>query len=94
MAGAAVVAPRQALRAHEEYIREHIWVTTQPIEEPADPRHLFDTMEQVGWDRLLFASDYPHWDFDDPLRAFPAGLAPDRRKQILAANAKAVYRLP
>jgi hypothetical protein len=28
------------------------------------------------------------------LRAFPAGLAPDRRKQILTANAKAVYRLP
>ena len=81
-------------RKPSEYIREHIWVTTQPIEEPAEPRHLFEMMELVGWDRLLFASDYPHWDFDDPLRAFPAGLAPDRRRQILSANAKAVYRLP
>jgi predicted TIM-barrel fold metal-dependent hydrolase len=81
-------------RKPSEYIREHIWVTTQPIEEPAEPRHLFDMMELTGWDRLLFASDYPHWDFDDPLRTFPAGLPPDRRKQILTANARAVYRLP
>jgi predicted TIM-barrel fold metal-dependent hydrolase len=81
-------------RKPSEYIREHIWVTTQPIEEPAEPRQLYEMMELVGWDRLLFASDYPHWDFDDPLRVFPAGLAPDRRKQILGANARAVYRLP
>ena len=59
-----------------EYIRQHIWVTTQPMEEPEDRQHLFDTMEWIGWDRLLFASDYPHWDFDDPFRAFPAGLPP------------------
>src|SRR5262245_4124421 len=80
-------------RKPSEYIREHIWVTTQPIEEPAEPTHLFDMMEWIGWDRLLFASDYPHWDFDDPFRAFPAGIAADRRKQILTANARAVYRL-
>jgi predicted TIM-barrel fold metal-dependent hydrolase len=51
-------------------------------------------MEWIGWDRILFSSDYPHWDFDDPFRAFPLGLAADRRRQILTANAKAVYRLP
>ena len=69
-----------------EYIREHIWVTTQPMEEPQDRRQLFDIMEWIGWDRLLFASDYPHWDFDDPFRAFPAGLPPERHKQILTAQ--------
>ena len=51
-------------------------------------------MEWIGWDRLLFSSDYPHWDFDDPFRAFPAGIPKERSKQILTANAKAVYRLP
>jgi uncharacterized protein len=81
-------------RRPSEYIRQHIWVTTQPIEEPADPSHLFDMMEWIGWDRLLFASDYPHWDFDDPLRAFPGGMLRERSRQILTANAKAVYRLP
>ena len=65
-----------------EYIRRHIWVTTQPMEEPEDRQHLFDTMEWIGWDRLLFASDYPHWDFDDPFlrlpRRFAAGSAISR----------------
>ncbi|MBX9590620.1 MAG: amidohydrolase family protein [Hyphomonadaceae bacterium] len=81
-------------RRPSEYIREHIWVTTQPMEEPEDRRHVLDMMAWIGWDRLLFASDYPHWDFDDPFRAFPAGLATDRTQQILTTNAKAVYRLP
>jgi hypothetical protein len=80
-------------RRPSEYIREHIWLTTQPMEEPKDPRQLLDVMEWIGWDRLLFASDYPHWDFDDPFRAFPAALSRERLQQILTGNGKAVYRL-
>jgi len=80
-------------RRPSEYIREHIWLTSQPMEEPENRRHLFDTIEWIGWDRLLFASDYPHWDFDDPFRAFPAGIPRERHQQILSANARAVYRL-
>jgi predicted TIM-barrel fold metal-dependent hydrolase len=80
-------------RRPSEYIREHIWVTSQPMEEPSDRRHVLDIMEWIGWDRLLFASDYPHWDFDDPLTAFPVGMPRERRMQILAANARNVYRL-
>ena len=80
-------------RRPSEYIREHIWATTQPMEEPQDPRQLWEVIEWIGWDRLLFASDYPHWDFDDPFRVLPAGLARHREEQILAGNARAVYRL-
>ena len=80
-------------RRPSEYIRQHIWATTQPMEEPQDPRQLWEVIEWIGWDRLLFASDYPHWDFDDPFRVFPAGLARHREEQILAGNARAVYRL-
>jgi predicted TIM-barrel fold metal-dependent hydrolase len=76
-----------------EYIRRHVWLSTQPMEEPEDRRHVLDTMEWIGWDRLLFASDYPHWDFDDPFRAFPAGVTQERHRQICAENGKAVYRL-
>ena len=80
-------------RRPSEYIREHVYVTTQPMEEPDERRHVLDVMEWIGWDRLLFASDYPHWDFDDPFRAFPAGLKPERHRQICAENGRSVYRL-
>jgi len=80
-------------RKPSEYIREHVWVTSQPMEEPQERRHLMDIIDWIGWDRLLFASDYPHWDFDDPQRALPPGLPPERMRQILSANARSVYRL-
>jgi uncharacterized protein len=80
-------------RRPSEYIREHLWVTSQPMEEPDNRQHLLETIEWIGWDRILFASDYPHWDFDDPFRAFPAGMPRERHNQILTGNARAVYRL-
>ena len=32
-------------RPPSEYVREHVWFTTQPIEEPDDPEHLADIMQ-------------------------------------------------
>jgi predicted TIM-barrel fold metal-dependent hydrolase len=80
-------------RLPSEVIRQHVWVTTQPMEEPADRSQLLDMMEWIGWDRLLFASDYPHWDFDDPVHAFPKAVPRERVRQIMSANGRAVYRL-
>ena len=31
-------------RPPSEYVREHVWFTTQPIEEPENPQHLADIM--------------------------------------------------
>jgi predicted TIM-barrel fold metal-dependent hydrolase len=39
---------------------------------------------------LLFSSDYPHWDFDDPYRALQAHSAETRRR-ICVDNAEALY---
>lgn len=78
-------------RAPSEYIREHFWVSTQPMEEPEAAEHVLDAMEWVGWDKILFASDYPHWDFDDPWLTLPPSLNAERRAQIFSGNAKALY---
>ena len=81
-------------RKPSEYILDHVWVTTQPIEEPADPRHLLQAIEHIGQDdRVLFATDYPHWDYDDPQRALPEGMPPELRRKILSENAKRLYGL-
>lgn len=79
-------------RAPSEYIREHIWITTQPIEEPESREQLLETIEWIGWDRVCFSSDYPHWDFDDPMLALPLNkLSQDQRKRFLGANARTLY---
>ena len=80
-------------RAPSEYLREHFWVSTQPMEEAEEPDHVLDVMAWIGWDKILFASDYPHWDFDDPFVALPPSLSEERRNKIYSGNAKALYRL-
>jgi predicted TIM-barrel fold metal-dependent hydrolase len=81
-------------RRPSEYVREHVWLTTQPAEEPDRPEELIQVFERIGSDRLLFATDYPHWDYDDPLRAFPAPLPEGLRERVYGANARALYDLP
>jgi predicted TIM-barrel fold metal-dependent hydrolase len=81
-------------RRPSEYVREHFWVTTQPIEEPPDPRQLaavFDNLGGTG--RIMFSTDYPHWDFDDPDRALQVRLPDADRAAILGGNATALYGL-
>ena len=80
-------------RPPSEYIREHFYVSTQPMEEPEDLSHVLDAMRWIGFDRILFATDYPHWDFDDPVMAIPPSLAEEQRRMIFAGNARTVYRL-
>jgi hypothetical protein len=63
------------------------------MEEAERPEHLIDTMSWIGLDRILFSSDYPHWDFDDPFMALPPSLTDAQRRAIYAGNAKALYRL-
>jgi len=80
-------------KAPSEYMREHIWVSTQPMEETDTPEQLIDTMAWIGWDKIMYASDYPHWDFDDPFMALPPSLDEKTRNMILCENARALYRL-
>jgi predicted TIM-barrel fold metal-dependent hydrolase len=77
-----------------DYLREHVWLTTQPVEEPDRPEHLLQVFERIGRDRLLFATDYPHWDYDDPVRAFPVALPSGLRERVYADNARTLYGLP
>ncbi|MFT8242968.1 amidohydrolase family protein [Roseomonas sp. BN140053] len=81
-------------RPPSEYLREHVWYTTQPIEEPDRAEHLSEIMDWVGWERIMFSTDYPHWDFDDPRYAFKARLSEAQKAMIFRDNARALYRLP
>lgn len=81
-------------RRPSEYIRDHIWLTTQPIEEPPKAEQFLRLMTQLQMsDHLMFATDYPHWDFDAPDHAIPAGLPDALRQAIRAGNAARLYGL-
>jgi uncharacterized protein len=81
-------------RRPSEYMREHIRLTLQPLDAPHDSEHLLQFIAQLDSDdMLMFSTDYPHWHFDTPTEAFPAGLPGSLARKILAENAREFYRL-
>ena len=80
-------------RPPSEYFRRNLWFSTQPMEEPENPADLRKTLEWIGWDRIVYASDYPHWDYDDPKTAFPCVLSEAERAMIFRGNALGIYKL-
>ena len=84
---------RTCTRKPSDYLKSNFWFTTQPVEEPEEPEHLRKLIDWIGWDRLLFATDYPHWDSDDPRYAFKCRMSEAERRAIFSGNAKAVYGL-
>jgi predicted TIM-barrel fold metal-dependent hydrolase len=63
------------------------------VQGKADPERLIQLMSLIdGQDLLMFSSDYPHWDFDNPdfvIKDFP----PDWQERILHTNARRFYNL-
>jgi predicted TIM-barrel fold metal-dependent hydrolase len=80
-------------RLPSEYARDHIRLTTQPLEQPARKEDLWHVLEAIdGRHVLMYASDYPHWDFDDPTQI---RLPREWQEDIFYKNALQTYdRLP
>jgi len=73
-----------------EYMAEHFWYTTQPAEEPDRLELVDDLVEMLEGSfgkRLMYASDYPHWDFDEPDFGVPVTLDMQTRREILGETA-------
>ena len=79
-------------RPPSEYIHQNVFLTTQPMEEPAKREQVLDAIDWIGWDRLLFATDYPHWDYDDPDVVLPMPLPEQKRRDFFLNNAKKLYK--
>lgn len=80
-------------RLPSEYILEHVLLTTQPIEEPEQSEHLRQILEMIDAGRtLMFSSDYPHWDFDNP-DVVLSDVDPAIRERIMGGTARDLYKL-
>jgi hypothetical protein len=74
-----------------ETIRRHVRLTAQPIDAPPDPKSLDRIINQIGSDEmLLFATDYPHWQFDGDA-VLPPGLNPSLIRKMRHDNPLATY---
>jgi predicted TIM-barrel fold metal-dependent hydrolase len=76
-----------------EYLRD-FYYTTQPLE-ATNVRELKATLELIGaYDKLMWASDWPHWDWDPPSRIWDLPfLDEDTRRGILGGNAARLFAL-
>jgi hypothetical protein len=78
-------------RSPVEIVRDHILLTVQPFDAPSDSDIARRVIDQLPSDRmLLFASDFPHWQFDGDAM-LPAGIEPALIRRILADNPLEAY---
>ena len=80
-------------RRPSEYMKSNLRFATQPVEEPEHPNDLRQVFDWVGWDRLVYSSDYPHWDFDDPHLAFKFQMTESEKRMLFRDNALMFIRL-
>ena len=89
----AVEAP-MLKKAPSDYIRQ-FYFTSQPLEKPKNAWELEYIFRIInGETQVMYASDYPHWDFDVPSVIYNLPfLSATAKENILGGNAAKVYRL-
>jgi uncharacterized protein len=80
-------------RTPAEIFRDHFRMTIQPLDAPDEADTIARAIDHLGSDEvLLFASDYPHWQFDGD-DIMPRGLSDKLRRKIMVDNPRATYHL-
>lgn len=83
-------------RLPSDYVREHVRLSTQPLEEsPDDKGALVDLLSTVDGieDMLVFSSDYPHLTYDDP--SYVSRMLPDAwHEKVMHDNAAKLFGWP
>jgi predicted TIM-barrel fold metal-dependent hydrolase len=78
-------------RSPADIVRDHVRLTVAPFDAPDDPDVVERTIDHLRSDDiLLYASDYPHWQFDGD-DALPPGIPKALRHKILVDNPLATY---
>ena len=78
-------------RSPADIVRDHVRLTIVPFDAPPDAEVVERIVDHLRSDDiLLYASDYPHWQFDGD-DALPPGLPEGLRRKILVENPLATY---
>jgi uncharacterized protein len=73
------------------YVKK-MWFATQPIEEPDRMKDVATLMSLFdGEDRVVFASDWPHHDFDHPSKVLQIPISNEAQAKIMGLNALKLF---
>jgi predicted TIM-barrel fold metal-dependent hydrolase len=73
---------------------KRFYYATQPVEEPEDLQDLVTLMELYdGEDRTIFASDWPHHDFDHPSKVHQIPFSSEVRRKVFGENALRLFKM-
>ena len=73
---------------------KEFYYTSQPLEysDPKNLKYAFDMFDAEN--QLMYASDYPHWDFDIPTSIYDLPFLSRRAKEkIMGENAAKLFHL-
>ena len=74
-----------------DIIRDNVRMTVQPLDGPDDESVIEKVIEQIQSDEfLLYASDFPHWQFDGD-EVMPPGIPKSLHQKIMRDNPLATY---
>jgi predicted TIM-barrel fold metal-dependent hydrolase len=76
------------------YIKR-MYFATQPVEEPENGKDLVAMMQLFdGENQVVFASDWPHHDFDHPRQVFDMPLSAEAKRKVMGENALRLFGIP
>lgn len=71
-----------------------MYFATQPVEEPEDLGDIVTLMDLYdGEDTTIFASDWPHHDFDHPTKVHQVPFTNEVRRKVFAENALRLFNI-
>ena len=85
------------LKERPSHYLKNFRFSTQPAEEPDNPADYLKLMELIGdgsCENIIYASDWPHHDFDHPTRLLNYPMPDKVKRNILGENAAQFFDIP
>jgi uncharacterized protein len=82
------------LEERPSHYLKKMYFATQPVEEPENLGDLVKLMELYdGEDNTIFASDWPHHDFDHPVKVHQVPFTNEVRRKVFGENALRLFNI-
>jgi uncharacterized protein len=82
------------LEERPSHYMKKFYYATQPVEEPENLKDVVTLMNLYdGEDQTIFASDWPHHDFDHPMKVHQIPFSNEVRRKVFGENALRLFKI-